>query len=216
MPPREVLGGHRLDVGEGDARGQGGAERLLPRRCETVGALLEPVPPQPREHELGAELVELAERRVDTGLHRTLPEQPAGERVDGGDERRVDVVKSLLQRAALRGVERRAFVELLRSPSEQLLQARGETLTQVAGGLLREGDGDDLRERRAGSEAVDEALDQDARLAGPGAGLDQEGRVQFGHRPEAVRLVARLVHATPPSSGGPGTRAGGPTASGRP
>ena len=138
------------------------------------GELRQPLLPEPRALEIGAEPVELLERRVDAGLDGELAQQPAGEPVDGADGRVVQRVERRLDRRR-RGRARRSAV---RKPLELLADA----LAQLAGRLLREGDGGDGAHVAGAALGIEHAahvaLDEHARLARACAGLEQERGAQ--------------------------------------
>ena len=137
---------------------------------------------------LGLRRVEHPEAGVDPDRDRVRGEQPVAEAVDrrhpGAAERRRAARAPAPSRAAAR-----------RSSS------RADPLAQLGGGLVGEGEGED----RVGRDALvaDEAavaVDQDAGLAGAGAGLDQDVAAARPRSPRACSAVGASRSLTAPSS----------------
>ena len=169
---RRALARHSSRTPARSSREQAAPRRAL--RGVAGGQLREPLLPETRALELGRQRVELLERRVDAGLDRELAQQAPGEAVDGADGRVVESVERALDDRGARGVAAGA----LRQPLELLADA----LAQLAGRLLGERDGRHRAHVPGAAVGVEHAahvaVDEHARLAGAGPGLQQVGRAR--------------------------------------
>ena len=139
--------------------------RPQPRRDLAVGVveqLVEQVLPALVERELALQLVEHGEARRQAGLDGELEQDAAGERVQRADRGVVEAVEGGLTRVGSPG-----------GSASTLAQA----VAQLGGGLLGERDGGDGVDRHALVDEREDAPDERGGLAGAGAGLDEQRRV---------------------------------------
>ena len=80
---------------------------------------------------------------------------------------------------------------------EQLVEPLPDALAQLAGRLLGERDGGDGPDRRPGTHAGDEPLDEQARLAGARTGMHQERGRELRGGPCTRLVIGRLTHRLP-------------------
>ena len=121
---------------QGEGAEQGGVGLGHPR--------VEPGVPRVVEDALARDLGRDLEAGVEAGLERPLAQERAGEGVDGGDGRALEVVRGREQALALGFVLR---------VLDRFLDAVAQAQLQLARGLLGEGDGDDAVEGRRGRTA---------------------------------------------------------------
>ncbi len=166
------------DAGAQDLGEKGGRPAAVPavaaRRPVGVEQPRQPVAPETLTKQLRRDLVELHEGGIDTRLDRPLAQQPGGEGVNGRDRGVVEARQG--KREPLTQGRR------LGVAGQYPFEAAADALAKFAGGLFGEGDGHHGGDRRCvgARQAGDVAIDEDARLAGAGARLDQEGRVELG------------------------------------
>ena len=120
------------------------------------------------------ELVEDGESRRQAGIDREVEQHPAGKRVQRADRRMIE------------SVERRAGFG-----ARIVFEAAAGSAAQLGGGLLGERDGGDAGDRYAGAYEADDSCNEGTRLAGAGARLDEQGRVEIGADADARCLIGR-------------------------
>ena len=142
----------------------------------------------------------LLERRIETHVQGALPEQPSAEGVDGPDEGAVDVVERPGEPIQLQLGVVRPVVELLDGAvgerGSELEQSRLdpclEALPQLGRRFAGEGDGRDLFDGGGtGRDQRHHPTDERRRLAGSGAGLDEEIGVEIRRDACSRRLVPK-------------------------
>ena len=159
-----------------------GREQLQPRRILAGAELLERgVERLAREHRR-LRLVELAEARVEPGLERIRAQEPRAEAVDGRDPGAVELAREV-------GAPARA--ELAPDPRAQLARSLARVRDHEHGAHVEP----------ALADGPGEALDQHGRLAGAGAGGEEDaslrvdGALLLGVRPEAhARRTLHIGH----------------------
>ena len=149
------------------------------------GALLlapEPVLPVLVEAELLADRVHHLEAGVQPRVERPLAQQARGEGVNRLDVRRVDLLDGGPQPVLLAGV----------GAVQRAVEIAAHAVAQFARRLLGERDRDDLAQLRpAPAHRLDDAPHQHRRLAGAGARLQEDRRIQVALGALAHRLVGR-------------------------
>ena len=142
--------------------------------------------PALREVQLVADGVQLLEAGVDAGLKRSLPQDAGGEGVDRLDVGRIQ--------GPQRGQEALAHLAVLGSFGFPV-QVGPDPAAQLPGGFLRERDDHDVADLGgAGAHDLQHAGNEDRRLAGAGAGLEEEAGPQLPGGGLAYRLVQGLAH----------------------
>ena len=165
---------------EGDAA----LERVEEHVVAAAEPLAQPLLPRIGEERVGLRLVGHAEARHDRALERPLLEDLRAEGVDGRDGRPLQRVEGDRRSLPLPGREPRVGARALEPFAKAQLHRRGR--------VLRERDRGDLVEPGAAArhDRLD-AVDEQRRLAGPGARLDDERRLVVASRALARRLVGR-------------------------
>jgi hypothetical protein len=135
------------------------------------------------------DLFHFDELGVDAALDGTFPEEPGAEGMDGADEALLEVAQGGLEPGSFPRPSRPP--PIIRRGLEASLEGDLEPSPQLGRGLAGKGHrGHRLDGRPAGLDQGDHPVDQALGLSRPGAGLDQEGRVEVFRDPVAGRLVA--------------------------
>jgi hypothetical protein len=126
------------------------------------------------EHHARRVVVERRELGVDERLDGVLAQQARAEAVDRRDDRALEAALSV----APLGLEAR-----LAEVADARVDLAPQPLSHLGGGLVGDGDRDDVVDAgRVAIEDVEVALDEHARLAGPGPGRDGEVAVEIARR----------------------------------
>ena len=151
-------------------RVEAAAHGPLERAGRRLEHLVEPRVVDLGEQDARRDLVQHAQPRVDRRLDRALVQEARGEGVD-----RLDPCAVRPRSASSSRARSSASVVVVARVLEPFAHARGE----LRRGLLGERDDDELVDRRVtGPQHLDEPRDQHGRLAGAGAGLDEQALVQ--------------------------------------
>ncbi len=214
LPKIDVFRGHRsgqgFDVIEAAAR-----ENFLP--VLRVGAaqgkfLIQPQLPMVVEEPVERRAVVFVKLRVDAGFERVKPQQIGGEAVDRADiaalhvsERVMDAAVQFVFRELVERDQRFHLAPGFRlgiagglavEPDvEESLQALAQPELHFIGGFVGEGEGDDLGDlQRLGiaQQQMHQAIDEQGRLAGAGAGGDDQIAIEGGDRGLAIAGVAKF------------------------
>src|SRR5262245_61863224 len=163
---------------------QGSFKRTAP----LFNRLIEPSLPNSPEKEFRVRLVERGELWIQTCLDGSFLQQRHGERVDGRDGGRLQIVKGDRCPGPLNTREARQFFESLSKPD-----------FHFAGGFLSKGDGGDVAQARGRTlrsilqDEIKNPIDQDRGLAGAGRGFDGKGSTRLrGCSGPLLRVVSHL------------------------
>ncbi len=169
LPRREAEGECAAKGFYGDRVAAGVIEEGAPLRLE---------PPA------GAYFVERGEFRVDAVFRSEGAEDAQGKGVDGGDGGAVQALEGGLHEDSLAG-----------PPGVEAFELAADAVAELGSGLVRESDGGQLLDAASVEDEGHVAVDEGARLAGPGARFDKEGLAEQLADQAALGFVLGAVGA---------------------